>query len=902
MAPKLELSIPDTAESGTSSPYTLYNISIRLPLRSFTVQKRYSEFLDFHKSLINQVSDPPPVPLPGKKYFTHTVSNPTYREERRQGLERYIRAINEAEDAKWRSSSAWRTFLNLPTGLSATTWKGAALHAALTGPAAIDGSAAPITDPTMWLDCFRDVKTQLHDARLYLTRRDQETSPQKQHECSAQAKSSLHKAASLMGALEEGLRHLGNASGGNRLGDGEIRRRKDLLATARKEKEGLEALSQAMAAKVRANGAMPSESDKNALIGTTTSKSRRVLGKETDQTRELDNEGVLQLQKRTMQEQDLGVEELRKIIARQKELGIAINNELDIQNEMLNIVDDDVTRRVAMPILNSSVAMGQGQSSEQQDPASAGQSEAKTDYYTLLGVGRTATDDEIKKAYRRKALELHPDRNYGDVERTTALFADVQAAYEVLSDPQERAWYDSHRDQILSGEDADGGQYSHNVKMTTADDVNKIVLRFSPKMDFSDSPNGFFGGLRDIFDQLAKEEELACDWDGLEPVDYPTFGSKDDGADVVRPFYAVWSSFATKKSYAWKDKYKYSEAPDRRVRRIMEKENKKMREDGIKEFNEAVRSLVAFVKKRDPRYQASIQSDAQRQKSLRDSAAAQAARSRAANAKKLQEYVVPEWAKPMEDTEEIDEFANESEEELVDQYECVVCDKIFKSEKQLEAHERSKKHIKALKQLQKEMRKENGMMGNLGVEDIPEGQFTPVPDEEDYDILSGHSEPEHAASVEPGEAAELTEKTGEVDIEDDKASEDASTDSSEGNDDYAPREAVEERINASDPKYIAEDDEQLNEVQEKLSGAKLDDAKTKGEAEPVFKAGKAKQKRARRAAKATATGEPEIKCGVCHEEFTSKTKLFNHIREKDHAQLKTVDQKSKGGKKGKKRR
>ncbi|KAI5303097.1 hypothetical protein KEM56_000035 [Ascosphaera pollenicola] len=346
MAPNLELSIPDTAQSDTSSPYTLYNILIRLPLRSFTVQKRYSDFLDLHKSLTQQVSAPPPAPLPPKKYFTHTVSNPTHREERRQGLERYIRAINEAENPKWRSSPLWRSFLNLPTGLTATSSRGATLHAAINGPAAINGGAAPISDPTMWLDCFRDVKTHLHDARLYLTRRDQETSPQKQHECAVSAKSSLYSATSLLGALDDGLRHL--AAG--RLGDGEVRRRRDLLATARKEKEGLDALSQAMAAKVRANSAMPAEGDKQALVGSNTtttpppSRSRRVLGKETDQTRELDNEGVLQLQKRTMEEQDVGVDELRRIIARQRELGVAINNELETQNEMLAIVDDDATR------------------------------------------------------------------------------------------------------------------------------------------------------------------------------------------------------------------------------------------------------------------------------------------------------------------------------------------------------------------------------------------------------------------------------------------------------------------------------------------------------------------------------------------------------------------------------
>ncbi|KAI5285591.1 hypothetical protein KEM52_002372, partial [Ascosphaera acerosa] len=294
--------------------------------------------------------------------------------------------------------------------------------------------------------------------------------------------------------------------------------------------------------------------------------------------------------------------------------------------------------------------MGQGQSSQQGGaaPQRGDEEVEKRDYYVLLGVERTATDDEIKKAYRRKALELHPDRNYGDVERTTTLFAEVQAAYEVLSDPQERAWYDSHRDQILYGDhggdhgggDGDGAApYFHNMKMTTADELDRVVLQFNPKMAFSDSPEGFFGGLRELFDRLAREEEVASQWDPQNPappIDYPSFGSRDDGADVVRPFYAAWSSFATRKSFAWRDRYKLSEAPDRRVRRLMEKENRKRRDDGARQFNDAVRALVAFVRKRDPRVKATAQSEEERRRALRDAAAAQAARSRAANARLAQ--------------------------------------------------------------------------------------------------------------------------------------------------------------------------------------------------------------------------------------------------------------------------
>lgn len=65
----------------------------------------------------------------------------------------------------------------------------------------------------------------------------------------------------------------------------------------------------------------------------------------------------------------------------------------------------------------------------------------KRDYYEVLGVGRDAAEADIKKAYRRLAMKLHPDRNAGDTKTETE-FKDVKEAYEVLSDQQKRATYD----------------------------------------------------------------------------------------------------------------------------------------------------------------------------------------------------------------------------------------------------------------------------------------------------------------------------------------------------------------------------------------------------------------------------------------------------------------------------
>src|SRR5690606_28912456 len=68
---------------------------------------------------------------------------------------------------------------------------------------------------------------------------------------------------------------------------------------------------------------------------------------------------------------------------------------------------------------------------------------AKQDYYEQLGVARTASADEIKKAYRKLAMQYHPDRNPGDATAEHK-FKEVNEAYDVLKDEQKRAAYDRY--------------------------------------------------------------------------------------------------------------------------------------------------------------------------------------------------------------------------------------------------------------------------------------------------------------------------------------------------------------------------------------------------------------------------------------------------------------------------
>ncbi len=111
----------------------------------------------------------------------------------------------------------------------------------------------------------------------------------------------------------------------------------------------------------------------------------------------------------------------------------------------------------------------------------------KQDYYELLGVGRNASEDELKRAYRKLAMQYHPDRNQGD-EAAAEKFKEICEAYEVLSDRDKRQRYD---------------QFGHDgVKSSFGPGGFDFGRDFSHAGDFSDifeSLFGGFGGFGDLF-------------------------------------------------------------------------------------------------------------------------------------------------------------------------------------------------------------------------------------------------------------------------------------------------------------------------------------------------------------------------------------------------------------------
>lgn len=114
----------------------------------------------------------------------------------------------------------------------------------------------------------------------------------------------------------------------------------------------------------------------------------------------------------------------------------------------------------------------------------------KRDYYEVLGIGKNATDDEMKKAYRKLAKQYHPDANPNNKEESEKKFKEVSEAYEILSDKQKREMYDRFGFDGPNSAGGQGGYYSYGSGF----DGFGGFSDFGDLGDLGDIFSSFFGG------------------------------------------------------------------------------------------------------------------------------------------------------------------------------------------------------------------------------------------------------------------------------------------------------------------------------------------------------------------------------------------------------------------------
>tara|TARA_B110000091_G_C13807420_1_gene473242 strand:- start:1097 stop:2956 length:1860 start_codon:yes stop_codon:yes gene_type:complete len=367
--------------------------------------------------------------------------------------------------------------------------------------------------------------------------------------------------------------------------------------------------------------------------------------------------------------------------------------------------------------------------------------------YELLGLERDCNADDIKKGYRLMARKHHPDKN-GNTDEATKQFQAINNAHTVLSDPQERAWYDDHREEILYGTDS-GEKGNDDINFDTSSFVSPFAYE-----GFSSSAgdSSFWSVYNQAFNEINRQEEIAHQrWapsssskeesKGFQP--RPSFGDSKTSFTDTKKFYAAWFGFTTKKTYSWVDEYDTREANGRRMRRAMEKENTKVRSAAKSKFTKSIHNLIRFVSRRDPRVKAykekeRIEKETKEKLREREQLKKKEDRQRAMAAWKRERQLELE-EQERADTQALREgrvvdrgFAladnnvgerkedNDKEDNVssvLEEFDCPACNKIFKSEQQWENHTKSKKHKKNVLKLKQELLAEDD---SLNVDELNE--------------------------------------------------------------------------------------------------------------------------------------------------------------------------------------
>ncbi|NXL32083.1 DJC21 protein, partial [Glaucidium brasilianum] len=511
-------------------------------------------------------------------------------------------------------------------------------------------------------------------------------------------------------------------------------------------------------------------------------------------------------------------------------------------------------------------------------------------HYEVLGVKRDASEEELKRAYRRLALRWHPDKNLENAEEAAEQFKLIQAAYDVLSDPQERAWYDNHREALLKG--GVDGDYQ--------DDSLDLLRYFTVSCysGYGDDEKGFFTVYRQVFEKIAKEEMEYMTQEDTEL--FPTFGySQSDYDTVVHPFYAYWQSFCTQKNFAWKEEYDTRQASNRWEKRAMEKENKKTREKAKKERNELVRQLVAFIRKRDKRVQAHRKlveeqnaektrkaEEFRRQQKLKQAKLAEQYKEQSwitmsdleRELQEMEAQYEKEFGDGSEDEDELEEqetkgiedkqHGETEEAEFLDGLYCPACDKLLKSKKMMKNHEKSKKHREMVALLRQQLEEEEGKFP-VSLDDASgiRTEEEEEPTEEDMPKQKLSKKQRKKQKIMMTYENTLDRSTDEETVEQKEV---PGVDKDSG----SAEELVDgQRCAVSEDASTTEDVSQVNEAK----------SEAKSSTKPKGKKAKDAKKSAQASSEHPTMNEVPIHCVTCNCAFPSRNKLFEHLKATGHA-------------------
>lgn len=543
-------------------------------------------------------------------------------------------------------------------------------------------------------------------------------------------------------------------------------------------------------------------------------------------------------------------------------------------------------------------------------------------HYDVLGIAKEATDDEIKKSYRKLALKYHPDKNPEKSEETTKLFLSIQQAYDVLIDPQERAWYDKHREAILKGGLGRGSDYE--------DQCLNVFQYFNTSCytGFKDDENGFYTIYRHVFEKVA-EEDMEYREDKGSECEPPSFGDALSSYDeVVHLFYAFWESYSTAKSYVWVEKYDTREAPNRQIRRLMEQDNKKLRDKARKERNEEIRALVAFVRKRDKRVQAhkkKLEERAAEVKKLAEEKQKQHIKERLRD---IENYKEAEWVAGEDFEQNLAALENniaqqfddensfsEDEEEIDPDLYCVACNKSFRTNKALVNHEKSKKHKENAFVLYEQLRLEeeemnaiqlNQNLSEMNIECELNGVEADVFDEDHVDdsivspVVSSDTESTNKSTKlsKKQKKKRKQQKAAHkvLQEDDDEADDDKNTnleteliDSTLVNDSINSISINQESLSPCENEFKEKSIEnQTINKEENISNLEIDNSLQEGSQIPENDIKSTENIEIISTSKPASQSSKDSnqisdKCKVCNKKFPSRSKLFQHIKESGHA-------------------